>query len=122
MKLNISKNEATKGLVFKKKIYEMWVSCEMTPEELAAYKSVESEIKDMLIVEYQMDGLELNFRIRDLVYTHTKPDGKGRRFEFSPQHEIPEMEKSIKENAKGFADYLKKVQAGGSLGEESMEL
>lgn len=122
MKLNIKKNEATKGLIFKKKIYEMWISCEMTPEELEAYRSIEDELKGMLIVEYAIDDFELNFRVQDLVYTFTHPNGKGSRFEFSAQHEIPEMENTIKENAKTLANYLKKVQAGGELGDESIEL
>ena len=122
MKLNISKNESTKGLIRKKKIYEMFVNVEMTQDELAAYKSVEKEIESMIIAPYQTDGLDLSFRVADLVYTHTKPSGKGYRFEFSAQHQIPDMESEIKENVKAFSNYLKKVQAGGDMGDESIEL
>lgn len=122
MKLNIQKNETTKGIIFKKKIYEMRVSCELTPEELESYKSVENEIQHMIIAEREIDGMELNFRVGDLIYTFTHPKLKGSRFELSAQHEMPELEQTIKENAKALANYLKKVQEGGELGEEIIDL
>lgn len=122
MKLHIEKREASEGFLFKKKIYEMYVKIEMTPEERVAYERVKDEIKDMIIVEYEYKGLELNFTIGRLVYNHDKNKDTGSRFVFSAQHEIPPMEKDIKDGVSGFSKHLKSVVAGGNLGQETTEL
>lgn len=120
MKLHIDKKESSEGLIFKKKVYEMFVRAEMTPEERQAYNSVKDEIGHMIIAEYSYKGTELNFTISSLVYTHDKK-GDGSRFAVSAAHQLSPLEDQIKKGVAGFSSYLKKVMAGGNTGNEVLE-
>ena len=120
MKLHIEKKEASVGLIFKKKIYEMYVSAEMTAEERAAYEKVKDEIGHMIIAEYSYKGIEIDFKISSLVHTFDSKK-EGFRFEFSGAHQMPPMENEIKEGVAGFSRMLKDVIAGKSTGKEVTE-
>jgi hypothetical protein len=89
----------------------------LSNEEFAAYDTVEAEIKNHIIAEYDYDGLELNLTIGTLILGARKNDGVGFRMAFAEQHRIPAKEEEIREGVTGFSNYLKKVVAMGNRNE-----
>lgn len=124
MRLSIEKNEATEGVFFKKTIYELWVRGELTPEELNAYEKVKGEIDKVIIAEYSYKGQELNYTIGRFVYDCKKSvekKEKGSRFVVYKRHDIPLLEKEIKEGVEGFSKYLKNIMSDSHFRSSDIE-
>ena len=117
MKLFLDKQDGTEGLVFKKKVYELFPRVELTPEEADAYNSVKSEIGQHIVAEYSYKGTELNLTISLLVRAAGE---KGFRMAFDSLQERLEAEADIKEGAAGLSNFVKRVMAGS--GDEVIDL
>lgn len=120
MKLFSDKRETTEGLVFKKKVYELYSRIEFTPEEVEAWEAVKDEIKDHIVAEYSYKGTELNLTIGQLVYVSAK--GTGARMAFDSLHERLAAEKEVQAGVAGFSNYLKEVAQSSQGGRDVVEL
>lgn len=123
MKLKLKRSESTEGLVFKKKIYELWISADLTDEERAAWGQCKDEIGKHIVAEYYVKGgMDMHLDVKQLLYKEGT-GSKGFRMVFSNLAELAKKESEIKEGAKGVSNYLKKMMsAGAGDSEEEIEL
>jgi hypothetical protein len=117
MKVSLRTVEETSGLIRKTTEYVLYVKVELAPEEKAAIKK--AGIEDLLLMEYSYKGLELNWKVKSVVYESDK--GKESRFVGSNAMERNEIEGNVKSALKALKSQIE-AQMSSSNRAESFEI
>ncbi len=115
MKLHISKDETTTGMLRKKTIYQMNVYLEMSPAEVEAAKK--ADIWDAVVIVYMaITKIELDVKVKSIA------TGRGWKFESDNTTDIALWEKEIRDVAPDISAAVKNAGSFDAGSSDVVEL
>lgn len=117
MKVTLRKEDEVSGWISKTTEYCLYVKVELADDEKLAIKK--AGIDDLLLMPYSHNGLELNWKVKSVVYISDK--GKEDKFVGRNAIERNEMEETIKEQLSALKSQITALMAGGT-GTKTFEL